>query len=50
MTAIDFIKVPRLDWDDRRIQYEVSNNGPNHDRMMGGAFPNLMEDEENIVL
>lgn len=24
MSSIDFLKIPRLDWDDRRIEYEMA--------------------------
>ena len=24
MSSIDFLKIPRLDWDDRRIEYEIA--------------------------
>ena len=24
MSSIDFLKIPRLDWDDRRIEYEIT--------------------------
>jgi hypothetical protein len=23
MSSIDFLKIPKLDWDDRRIEYEI---------------------------
>ena len=25
MSSIDFLKIPRLDWDDRRIEYEIAS-------------------------
>ena len=29
MTSIDFLKIPRLDWDDRRIEYEIAADKSN---------------------
>ena len=29
MSSIDFLKIPRLDWDDRRIEYEIAADQSN---------------------
>ena len=29
MSSIDFLKIPRLDWDDRRIEYEIAADKSN---------------------
>jgi len=31
MSSIDFLKIPRLDWDDRRIEYEIAAESKNQD-------------------
>ena len=30
MSSINFLKIPRLDWDDRRIEYEIAANNSNN--------------------